>query len=332
MRSRPVLIGVVALALSLVAAACGSDSSSSRAETLTVMLDWTPNTHHIGLYVARAEGWFADAGLDVEIVENDSGGVEQAVASGRADIGISTSEALLPARAEGVPLVSIATVAPHNYSSLMSLSETGISRPRDLEDKTYGGYGGALETELLDQLVTCDGGDFSKVKTTEVGDVDYLAGLDQGRFDFVWVFSGWDGVRASQIEGASIDELAFQDNTDCIPDWYTPIYVASESTLADHPDAVRAFLSVVARGYDLAVADPTEAATLMHEQVPESDLALLEASAGFYSTRFVAPDASWGVQDPTVWSEFEAFARQAGLIAEPVEVDEAFTNDYLPAE
>ncbi len=339
-RHRRRAIAATGLAVvALVAAACGSDdpgtagsasSGDGDRPTLTVMLDWTPNTHHIGMYVAQAQGLYEEAGLDVEIVETGAGGVEQAVASGAADIGISTSEALLPARAAGLALVSVAAVAPHNWSSLLSLAADGISRPRDLEGRTYGGYGGPLETELLDSLVTCDGGDFSKVTTTEVGDVDYLAGLEQDRFDVVWVFSGWDALRAREIEGASIAEISFQDHTDCIPDWYTPIYVTSESALDDRADDVDAFLAATAAGYQVAVEDPDQAAALMHGEVPESDEALLIASAEYYSTRFIEPGSTWGVQEASVWADFEAFALEAGLLEEPVDSTRAFTNDHLP--
>ncbi len=158
----------VAMAGALVLAACGSGSDEETTDAttadgpgqpVTVMLNWTPNAHHVGIYAALANGWYADAGLDVTVVEPADAGVEQAVATGAADIGLAQAESLLPARAAGVPVVSIATVLPVNDSALFSLAADGITEPRDLEGTRYGGFGGALETEIISALMRCDGAD-----------------------------------------------------------------------------------------------------------------------------------------------------------------------------
>ena len=325
-----------ALAISLLglgAVACGDDDSARGGETqpMTLMLNWTPNTHHIGVYVAEQRGWYADAGIDLRIIEPASGGAPQALAAGRADIGISMAEEILPARAAGIPVVSVATILPHNDSSLMSLADAGITRPRDLEGKTYGGYGGPLETELISQLVECDGGDPAKVEMIQIGDADYLAGLDRDLFDVVWVFSGWDAMRANEVAKNPVNEIRFDDYFDCIPDWYTPLFMASEATIADRSDMVRTFLAVTARGYTAAIDDPAAAAADFLAAVPEADEALVETSARYHAGMFVDDAVGpWGTQEAKVWTDFEAFALEAGLLTEPVDPAAAFTNDLLP--
>ena len=168
------------------------------------------------------------------------------------------------------------------------------------------------------------------MRFVEVGNVDYLGGLEQDRFDFVWVFNGWDALRAREVEGADISTIPFSDHLACIPDWYTPIVIASETTIAREPDLVRAFLEATARGYGLAMEEPQEAARLLLEAVPELDRELVEASADYHAERFAAPGEPWGVQRPEIWSEFAAFVEEAGLTEEAVDVDAAFTNDLLP--
>ena len=123
----------------VVLAACSD--SDEELTPVTVMLDWTPNTNHMGIFVANEQGWYEDAGLDVTIIE-PTGGVEAIVAEGQAQFGISYAEAVLPARLAGVGVTSVATILPHNESSLMSLASEGIARPRDLEGKKHGGFGG----------------------------------------------------------------------------------------------------------------------------------------------------------------------------------------------
>src|SRR5690242_20065265 len=104
-------------AFSLGLVACGNAASEANdadgaLTPVTLMLNWTPNNHHAGIYVARAQGWYRDAGLDVRIVEPAATGADAVVGAGKADFGISAAESVLPARAQGVPIVSIATILP----------------------------------------------------------------------------------------------------------------------------------------------------------------------------------------------------------------------------
>ena len=312
----------------VVLAACSD--SDEELTPVTVMLDWTPNTNHMGIFVANEQGWYEDAGLDVTIIE-PTGGVEAIVAEGQAQFGISYAEAVLPARLAGVGVTSVATILPHNESSLMSLASDGIARPRDLEGNKYGGFGGQLEQQLIESLVACDGGDPSLVEFVEVDNIDYIpGGMDQDRFDFVWVFEGWDVIRARNLEGVEITTLPFIDYTECIPDWYTPVIVAGDDLIAVDPDLVRTFLEVTARGYDFIADKPDEAATLLLGAAPELDEQLVRDSAAYLAGRFT-DGAGWGQQQDSIWLEFEVFLREAELIEAEVDVAEAYTNEFLPS-
>jgi ABC-type nitrate/sulfonate/bicarbonate transport system substrate-binding protein len=298
--------------------------------SVSVMLDWTPNTNHIGVYAAKEQGWYEEAGLDVSIIEPAAAGVDVVVAEGQADFGFSYSESVLPARQAGVGVTSIATVLPHNDSSLMMLASDGVTRPADLEGKKYGGFGGLLETQLVETLVACDGGDPSQVEFVEVGNIDYIPGMEQDRFDFVWVFEGWDVIRARNLDGVEITTLPFIDYTDCIPDWYTPVIVAGDDLIADDPELVRTFLEVTARGYDFAAAEPDEAATMLLEAAPELDETLVRDSAAYLADKFT-DGGGWGQQQEEIWTGFADFLLQAGLLEDEVDANEAFTNEFLPS-
>lgn len=335
---------LVALGLALVvgvsAASCssgggpgdeGGDAAGGTRE-VTLMLNWTPNAQHAGIYAADALGYYEDAGIDLTIVEPADTGVEPVVAQGDAEFGLAQAESLLPARAAGVPVVSIATLLPHNDSSLMALSDAGIARPRDLAGATYGGYGGALETELVRRLVDCDGGDPDEVEFVEVGNVDYLTGMQRDRFDFAWVFNGWDALAAEEVQGVDVVTIPFIDHLDCIPDWYTPLALTSESMIREDPELVGQFLTATARGYQVAVDDPQQAADLLLEAVPELDRDLVEASAAYHASRFVEPGRAWGHQEAEVWDEFGTFLVDAGLLDDAIDTEAAFTNDLLPTD
>ena len=327
----PVAALVLVLAL---CAGCGSSSGAGATKEglhkVRVVLDWTPNTNHSGMYIAKAEGWYRKAGLDVSFVQPGDSDPLQLLAAGKADVAVSVQEALIPARAEGLPVQSIAAIIEHNTSGLVSLAGDHITRPRDLEGKTYGGFGGQLEKALVDKLVACDGGDPAKVKTVDVGEADYRVGLQRNQYDTVWIFDGWDGIQLNQIDKLKTNELAFIDHTDCIPDWYTPLLATSERMEAKRPDDLRAFLAATARGYRTAMSDPKAAVDALLAASPELDRNLVTRSAAYLATRYADDPAAWGEQRAAVWDSFAAFLTDQKIVDGKVDVADAWTNDYLP--
>jgi ABC-type nitrate/sulfonate/bicarbonate transport system substrate-binding protein len=326
----------IAVAGAALLASCSDGGSSPAAEgaddlrPFTVVLDWTPNTNHAGMYLALAEGWYADAGLDVALIEPGEAGSLQVLAAGRADVAVSVQEEVTPAVAQGLPVRSVAAVIQHNTSSLVSLAEDGIERPADLERATYGGYGGPLEQALLERLIACDGGDPEQLEAVDVGQADYRIGLERDQYDVVWIFDGWDGIRLRDLDGLDTNRIAFEDQLDCIPDWYTPVLASSTEVQVERGDDLRAFLAATTEGYQAAMADPGAAADALLEAAPDLDPALVTASAEFLATRYADDPAAWGRQEAQIWEEFTAFLAEAGMLTEPLDAADAWTNDFLP--
>jgi ABC-type nitrate/sulfonate/bicarbonate transport system substrate-binding protein len=320
---------VTLLVVAVLLAGCGSTSGGAAARHVTVVLDWTPNTNHAGVYLAKADGLYNRAGLDVEIIEPGEAGGLPELAAGRATFAFSYAEQLLPARAQGTPVVSIATVLTTNTSSLVSPADRAIHRPRDLEGHTYGTFGGQIERPLIEALVRCDGGDPTKVKFLDVGNADYTVGFRKHAYDAVWVFDGWDVIRLRDVAHLAVTTIPFRGYLQCIPDWYTPILAANERLLRDDPGLVRSFLKATAEGYRRAAAHPAAAAAALIAAVPESDRTLVRTSARFLAPFYLAR-GRWGVQDPAVWRRFAAFLRTNAIITGGPDVATAFTNAFLP--
>lgn len=320
------------LAMALASAACGQAPAQAPqpVKRVTLMLDWTPNTNHGGIYLAQAKGWYRAAGLDVRIIQPGDSGSLQPLATGQADFAVSVAEEVLPARAQGLPVVSIGTVIQHNTSSLLALKSSGITRPRDLAGKTYGGYGGALERALVSELVRCDGGDPTAVKFVEVGNSDYRIGLTKRQYDFVWIFEGWDRIRLEQIDKLPVATIPFAAHTNCIPDWYTPLIASNERLLRDDPDTARKFMAATARGYREAMAHPDQAGDALLKAAPELDRRLVTLSARYLATRYAEDPQQWGRQEQATWQRFGDFLVGAGLVSKKVDVAKAYTDDYLP--
>ena len=331
MTPRRIVLSALAAAVVLLTG-CGSGGAAPGAtrRAVTVVLDWTPNTNHSGVYLAKKTGLYDRAGLDVQVVEPDQAGGVAQLAAGNAQFAFSYAEQVLPTREQGTPVVSVAAVLTTNTSSLVAPTDRHIRRPRDLAGKTYGTYGGAIEAPLIKELVRCDGGDPNTVRFVDVGNADYNVGFRKHAYDAVWVFDGWDVIRLRQIAKTPVTTIPFRQHLDCIPDWYTPVIVATEKTLRTDPGLTRDFLAATAAGYRAAAADPAAAAAALIDAVPESDRRLVDASARFLAPYYLDRTGAWGRQDPSVWKRFDAFLRTARILTKPVPIASAFTNDYLP--
>lgn len=332
MRRRPILALLAAAAVLL--AGCADAGAVKRDQQgrkqVTMLLDWTPNTNHSGIYLAQEKGWYRKAGLDVRIIEpGQNGNVLQMLATGKADFAISTEEDLTPAVAQGLPVESVAAILQHNTSSLVALRSSGVRRPRDLATLTYGGFGGQLEKALVQTMVRCDGGNASRIKYVQVGDADYRVGLTKHFYDFVWTFDGWEGLQFNHIDHLKTVSFPFIRYQRCIPDWYTPLIAARRSLIDADPGTVSAFMHATRRGYQAAMAHPDEAAGALLKAAPDLDPRLVRLSAQYLASRYADHAARWGWQDTAVWTRMTAFLRHAGMVEGKVDVRKAFTNRFL---
>lgn len=325
---------IILLLTAFVLSACGGAAPAAPAKELTpvrVGLDWTPNTNHTGLYVARDMGYYQEQGLDVEILGAQEGGtVEQLVAAGKLDFGISFQEAVTYARVEGVPIVSIAAIIQHNTSGFASRADEGITRPRDFAGKKYGAFGSPIEQATIRGLMECDGaGDrFDEVEFVDIGSTDFFVATERGDVDFAWIFKGWTGVEA-EVRGAPLTILMMND-LQCIPDYYTPVLITSERMIAEKPDLVRRFLAATSAGYRFAIEQPNEAADVLLKAAPELDATLVKRSQQYLASQYQAEAPRWGEQKLDVWRDYAQWMADRGLIARMIEPEKAFTNAFLP--
>jgi ABC-type nitrate/sulfonate/bicarbonate transport system substrate-binding protein len=325
-----IAVAVIAL-LAGVGCAAGAPQKNAAGETkLTLLLDWTPNTNHSGIYIAKMKGWYKKAGIDLRIIEpGQDSNATQMLATGKADFAISTEEDVTPAVAQGLPVVSVGAIMQHNTSSLVALRSSGIRRPRDLAGRKYGGFGGQLEKQLVDAMVSCDGGDPSTVHYVQVGNADYRVGLTKKFYDFIWVFDGWEGLQFRKIDHLNTVSFPFRNYSKCVPDWYTPLIATSQRLIKSDPDVVKKFMQTTRRGYQVAMKDPAAATDTLMSAAPDLDRKLVQLSAQYLAGRYSAEPADWGIQQKSVWVRMTKFLRKAGLIDKDIDVGSAFTNRFL---
>ena len=319
---------IVMLIMSLAATACGT-TEPEELTSVTFMLDWVPNTNHTGIFVAGANGYFEEAGLDVTIIQPGEVYPEAAVASGAADFGITFQESLTLARAKDVPVVSIAAVLQHNTSGFASAADLNVTSPADWERLRYGAWGSPFEEPTLEVLMGCAGADFSKLEIVNTGWSDPLALIAEKQIDMAWIFYGWQGFQAPQ-QSIDLNIVMMKDYFDCIPDYYTPVVIASENIIANKPEVAKALMEALTRGYNFAIQNPDEAAELLLAAVPELDTEIVKASQHWLSEYYQAEAPRWGEQKESVWQDYTDWMVVHGILSAPISASDAFTNEFLP--
>lgn len=313
--------------------ACGASDNQGGAgitekQDITVVLDWTPNTNHTGLYVAQELGYFEEADVQVSIVQPPEDGASVMVASGQAEFGVDFQDYLAPVFAsdEEVPVTAVAAIIQHNTSGIISLKEDDIDSPKGLEGKNYATWGMQVEQAMMRNIVAADGGDFEKVNLIPEYVTDVPTALQQD-IDAVWVYYAWDGI-STKVAGLDTDMFYFKDITPEF-DYYSPVIIANTDYLEENPDTTRAFLNAVRKGYEYAIEHPQEAADILCEAVPELDKEMVSASQSWLATQYKAEEETWGYIDAKRWNTFYDWLYDNGLIEREIPDNYGFTNEYL---
>lgn len=314
----------------LVLTGCGTALSEQEAnKEVTLILDYVPNTNHTGFYVAQEKGYFADAGLTVNIVEPGNNETSATlVAVGKGEFGVSYQEDVTYARSaeEPLPIRAIATIIQHNTSGFVSLKSAGINTPKDFEGKVYAGWQAPSEEAVIRAVMNKAGGDFDKL--TMVGaDGSGFAAFGK-TVDLQWDFEGW-AVTKGRMDGYELNYLPLRELDERL-DYYTPLIITNETMIQNDPETITAFLAAVKKGYEYAIANPKEAADILAQVIPDSDPAFIRKSQEYLSKEYKCDAPSWGVMKDEVWDRYTDFMVEYGLIDHKVDADAQYTNEFLP--
>ncbi|MFD2612339.1 ABC transporter substrate-binding protein [Paenibacillus gansuensis] len=307
----------------------GNAAAPAKLTDVKVVLDWTPNTNHTGLYAARDLGYYKELGLNVEIIQPGQSGADQMVATGSADFGVSYQEGVTLARMQNVPIVSLAAVIQHNTSGFAAPAALNIKTPKDFEGKTYGGWGSPAEEAVIDSLMRTENADVKKVKIVNAGDADFFT-MTKKDIDFAWIYYAWTGVEA-ELRGEKIDMVYLNKYSKKL-DYYTPVLITNEKHVKEQSELVKTFMAATAKGYQYAIDHPSEAAELLIKAVPDLNADLVRASQKWLSPKYQDDAPRWGEQKLEVWKGYAEWMYENKLMEKQLDAESAFTNDFLPSK
>ncbi|TCT44576.1 ABC-type nitrate/sulfonate/bicarbonate transport system substrate-binding protein [Martelella mediterranea] len=307
------------------------------ADNVTVALDWTPNTNHIGLYVAKAEGFYDKAGLDVDILPYSDTSSGTLVSNGIAGFGIAGPIAVITQRTAGADIKAVYAIVQHETGRLVfNADREDIQSPKDLDGKVFAGFGGIWNKIVRDMIIN-DGGD-GDFETVTLGTSAYEA-LANGQVDFTLDIATWEGVNAA-LEGQEQRSFTYSDYG--VPGQQTTMIISSDAYLNDNPETARSFLAATLEGYRWAAENPDKAADILMEANPSvlTNAALVHGSMeALVDGRYlIAEDGTIGTIDPKRFNALGAYLTEAGVlqdesgatISDAPDFTPYFSNDYLP--
>jgi NitT/TauT family transport system substrate-binding protein/putative hydroxymethylpyrimidine transport system substrate-binding protein len=312
--------GTALLAVALLSAGtigCGGDDAEPGAPVgATLVLDFTPNAAHSGIYAAGAQGHYREAGIDLTIREpGESSDAPKLLAAGRVDFAILDIHDLGIAREQGLDPIGVLPLVQRPLAAVLARGDGPVRRPRDLEDHTIGVTGLPSDEAVVDSEVSADGGDPAQVRRVTIG-FNAVSSLAADRIDAATGFWNAEGV-ALQRQGVPL--RVFKIDRYGAPPYPELILTTSRRLLEDDPELVDAVVDATRRGYAFAVRNPEQALDHLLASVPGLDRT--DQAAQLRVLRPILHPAPFDPATLRAWSSWDV---AHGLLDQAVDVDAAF--------
>lgn len=331
MKMKKILLVILCISIVASLSACGSNketgAGNEKLESVTVILDYVPNTNHTGLYAALDLGYYREQGFDVKIIEPAEGTTPVLIAAGKGDFGISYQEDVTYALTaeEPLPIKAIAAIIQHNTSGFASYKDKGILTPKDFEGKVYAGWGSPSEEAVIKAVMNSVGADFSKLSMITSEGSGYSVLKD--KVDLMWFFWAWDGI-ASEMSGLPVNYIELKE-LDPRLDYYTPVIITNNSIIGEKPELAQKFMAATAKGYEYAIKNAEEAAKIIHKYAPDYDIDMLTKSQQYLAGQYSKDSGKWGLMKDEVWNGYTEFMKENGLINKTIAASDCYTNEFL---
>ncbi len=300
-------------------AGCGGDGAEPGAPVgATLVLDFTPNAVHTGIYAAQRQGYYRDQGIDLTIREpGNSTDAPKLLEAGRAQFAILDIHDLGIAREHGLDVVGVMPIVQRPLASVIARADGPVKRPRDLENHTVGVTGLPSDEAVVDSEIAADGGDPALADRVTIG-FNAIGSLAAAKVDAATGFWNAEGV-ALQQQGVPI--RIFKVNRYGAPPYPELILTASRQTIEDGPDLVDAMVAATRHGYELASSHPQRALDDLLASVPSLDRAEQAAQL-----RALGQDLRPAPFDSSVLQAWAAWDLKHGLLERPLDVGAAFAE------
>lgn len=222
-------------------------------DKMTVMLDWFINPDHGPIILAEEKGYFADAGLEVELISPaDPNEPPRMVAAGRVDLAVSYQPELHLAQREGLDLRRVGTLIETPLTCLVVRADGPVQEVADLKGRKVGFAVAGVQEMLLGAMLTNNGVDPSEVEQINIG-WSISPALMSGQVD--GVIGAFRNFELNQMAIEGHEGRCFYPEAEGVPAYDELIYVAHADDM--NRDMIARFLSATERAAADIVNDPT---------------------------------------------------------------------------
>jgi putative hydroxymethylpyrimidine transport system substrate-binding protein len=300
-----------------------------RTTKATLILDFTPNAVHAGIFRALAAGYYRRERIDLQVVQpGETIEPLSLVAAGRAQFGLADGSDVATEIARGGHDEAVMAVVQQPVGGLIALASEHLRSPAQLSGRAVGITGVPSDRAVLDTEVRHAGGNPAKVHVVTVG-FNGAQALLAGRIAAFTGFVPDDGVQL-QVEGHPI--TPFWLDREGGPAYPGLVAFTSRALAAADPALVRDFVAATVRGYEDTLRDPARSLADLLRLNPSLPRALTTASLNAYLPLFGDRGAvPFGTLQPARIAELSRWMVSSGLIATPVPFARYGTDAFLPA-
>jgi putative hydroxymethylpyrimidine transport system substrate-binding protein len=314
------------LAAALGLSACGGSSADERPdEDAMLMLDFTPNAAHAGIYSAVARGFDDAEGVHLRVrVPGSSTDAVKLLLSGRTQFSVMDIHDLALAGARGRDLVAVMSIVQRPLAAV--LASPDVKSPRDLADRKVGVTGLPSDDAVLRSIVTGAGGDYGAVEKVTIG-FNAVPALLGGRVAGATAFWNVEGVA---LRGARPGVREFRVDAYGAPPYPELVLVTARRTLRDDPALVNATVRALVRGYGVTVHDPESSLSDLESRVHGLDRDQLQQQLDVLTPALSPPGGRIGGLDPDVLARWARWEARFGIVPTPPDVSALFDTSVVP--
>lgn len=312
---------VASLAAALVLLAmvgCGGDGAEPGApQGATLVLDFTPNAVHSGIYAALEQGLYRKLGVDLDVrPPSASSDAPKLLQAGRTDFAILDIHDLGLARERGLPLVSIAAIVQRPLAAVIARRDGPVRRPRDLEGRLVGVTGLPSDDAVVDSEVRADGGDPQAVRRVTIG-FDAVANLAAGKVDAA---TGFWNAEAVALQRRGVAVRSFRVDRYGAPRYPELVLATTDELLRRDPELVGSVVSATEAGYALTLDSPSAGLDALLAANPGLDRGEQAAQLRLLLPAFDPP----GQLRPAALRGWANWDRRHGILSRPLDLQATF--------